>query len=116
MAGALEVHASALRNSLIDGMSFGSRPTASYIINRRSVSFPPQSGGTFEPGVLRLLRFSLQDATDGGSSGWLDGETLRPAFVFHNESAGNQSFTANLPALMFRRCRVLVAGVEVMDL
>ena len=85
MAGSLEVHASALKDSLIDGMSFGSRPAASYIINRRSVSFPPQSGGTFEPGVLRLIRFSLQDATDGGSSGWLDGETLRLAFTFHNK-------------------------------
>ena len=101
MDGALEAHASALRDSLIDGMSFGSRPTASYIINRRSVSFPPMSGGTFEPGVLRLLRFSLQDATDGGSSGWLDGSTMR---------------IPHLPASMFRRCRVLVAGVEAHDI
>ena len=89
MAGALEAHASALRDSLIDGMSFGSRPTASYIINRRSVAFPPQSGGFFSPNVLRLLRFSLQDATDGGSSGWLDGETLRLAFVVQNLGAKN---------------------------
>ena len=69
MAGALEAHASALWDNLIDGKSFGSCPTASYIINRRSVSFPPQSGGVFSPDELRLLRFSLQDSTDGGSSG-----------------------------------------------
>ena len=117
MAGALEVHASALKDSLIDGMSFGSRNgTASYILNRRSVSFPPQSGGTFEPGVLRLLRFSLQDATDGGSSGWVDGSTLRLAFVFHSKSTGPLYFQPDLPAAMFRRCRVLVGGVEVHDI
>jgi len=116
MAGALEVHASALKDSLIDGMSFGSRPTASYIINRRSVSFPPQSGGTFKPGILRLIRFSIQDATDGGSSGWLDGETLRLAFTFHNKSDKSTTFFPNLPASMFRRIRVLVAGVEVHDI
>ena len=85
-----EAHASALRDSLIDGMSFGSRPTASSVINRRSVSFPPQSGGTFDPGVLRLLRFSLQDATDGGSSGWLDGERMRLAFVYHNKGTTSE--------------------------
>ena len=116
MAGALEAHASALRDSLIDGMSFGSRPTASYVINSKSVSFPPQISVVFDPGVLRLMRFSLQDATDGGSSGWLDGETLRLAFVFHNKGAINQRCAALKAASMFRRCRVLVAGVEVMDL
>ena len=116
MAGTLESHASALRDSLIDGMSFGSRPTASYIINRRSVSFPPQSGGVFSPAALRLLRFSLQDATDGGSSGWLDGETMRLAFVFQNEGTKVLQYLPTLPASMFRCCRVMCGGVEVMDL
>ena len=117
MAGALEVHASALQDSLIDGMSFGSRSgTASYILSRKSVSFPPQSGGTFEPAKLRLLRFSLQDAVDGGSSGWIDGSTLRLAFVLHNKSEGPLYFDADLPACMFRRCRILVGGIEAHDI
>jgi len=117
MAGALEVHASALQDSLIDGMSFGSRSgTASYILSRKSVSFPPQSGGTFEPAKLRLLRFSLQDAVDGGSSGWIDGSTLRLAFVFHNKTEGNVFYDADLPAAMFRRLRVICGGVEVHDI
>jgi hypothetical protein len=90
MAGALEVHASALKDSLIE---FGSRPTASYIINRRSVSFPPQSGGVFEPSVLRLIRFSIADSVDN-SSGWLDGDTLRLAFVLHSKTEGPMYFAA----------------------
>jgi hypothetical protein len=115
MAGALEVHASALKDSLIDGMSFGSRPTASYIINRRSVSFPPQSGGVFEPNVLRLIRFSIADSVDN-SSGWIDGDMLRLAFVIHNKTTGAIYFEPDLPCCLFRRLRVLAGGVEVHDI
>ena len=117
MAGSLEVHASSMKDSLISGMSFGSNSgTASYILNRRSVSFPPQSGGTFEPGVLKIIRFSLQDATDGGASGWIDGSTMRLAFVFHNKSRGPTYFNPDQPISLFRRCRVLVGGVEAHDI
>jgi hypothetical protein len=115
MAGALEVHASALKDSLIDGMSFSSRPTASYIIGRRSVSFPPQSGGVFDPSVLRLMRFSLADSLDNGS-GWIDGDTIRLAYVFHNRSQGTLRFMPDLPCCIFRRLRVLCGGVEVHDI
>ena len=80
------------------------------------MSFPPQNGGTFEPGVLRLLPLSLQDATDGGSSGWLDGSTMRIAFVFHNKGTASLTYMPMLPASMFRRCRALVAGVEAHDI
>ena len=115
MAGALEVHASALKDSLIDGMSFGSRPTSSYIINRRSVSFPPQSGGVFEPSVLCLIRFLIADSVDN-SSGWLDGDTLRLAFVIHSKTEGPMYFKPDLPCCLFRRLRVLAGGVEVHDI
>ena len=62
------------------------------------------------------MRFSLQDATDGGSSGWLDGDTLRLAFVLRNKSTGPIFFTPDHPACLIRRLRVLVAGVEVHDI
>ena len=96
-------------------MSFGSRPTASYIINRRSVSFPPQSGGGFDPNVLRLVRFSIADSVDN-SSGWIDGDTLRLAFVFHSKSTGSLYFNPDLPICLFRRIRVLAGGIEVHDI
>ena len=115
MAGALEVHASALKDSLIDGMSFSSRPTASYVIGRRSVSFPPQSGGVFDPSVLRLMRISLSDSLDN-SSGWIDGATLRIAFVLNNKSEGPISFLPDLPSCVCRRARVMCGGVEVHDI
>ena len=115
MGGALEVHASSLQDSLIDGMSFSSRPTASYILGRKSVSFPPQSGGVFDPAVLRLMRFSLSDSTDG-AGGWLDGSTLRIAYVMNNKSEGPITFICDQASCVFRRARVLCGGVEIHDI
>ena len=80
MAGSLETHVASIEDSLIDGMSFGNRPTASYVTARRSTSFQPVSGGVFAPNQLRIIRFSIND-NDGS---WLDGSTLRLAFVLSN--------------------------------
>ena len=43
MAGSLDIHIASLSDSLIDGMSFANRATASYITGRKSTSFPTQS-------------------------------------------------------------------------
>ena len=112
MAGALEVHAAGLDDALIPGLSFTNRNTASYVTSRRSTSFQPVSGGVFSPSNLRIIRFSLQDC-DGQ---WLDGSTLRLAFVVSN--IGTQSLVpiAHTPGAMFARLRVLAGGVEVADI
>ena len=79
MAASLETHVASIEDSLIDGMSFGNRPTTSYITARRSSAFQPVSGGVFAPNQLRIIRFSIiDDAT------WLDASTLRLAFVLLN--------------------------------
>jgi hypothetical protein len=46
----------------------------------------------------------------------LDGETLRLAFVFQNGGTKNLHFLAKLPASIFRSCRVMCGGVEIMGL
>ena len=80
MAGSLDIHVASLEDSLIDGMSFANRPTASYITGRRSTSFPTQSGGAFSSTNLRIMRFNCADS-DGA---WMDGGRLRVAFQIHN--------------------------------
>ena len=111
MAGALETHIASIDDSLIDGMSFGNRPTASYVTARRSTAFQPVSGGVFAPNALRIIRFSIND-NDGS---WLDGSTLRLALVLSN-TCGALMYPSTLsPASLFRRLRVLVGGVEVAD-
>ena len=111
MAGALEIHATGLDNALIAGMSFTQRNTASYVMGRRSTAFQPVSGGTFSTSTLRIMRFSLQD-TDGM---WMDGSTLRLAFVLSNTGTQILHPFSNAPASMFTRLRVLVGGIEVAD-
>ena len=112
MAGSLETHVASIEDSLIDGMSFGNRPTASYVTARRSTSFQPVSGGVFAPNQLRIIRFSIND-NDGS---WLDGSTLRLAFVLSNTGGATVMYpNTHSPASMFRRLRVLAGGVEIAD-
>ena len=113
MAGSLETHVASIEDSLIDGMSFGNRPTASYVTARRSTSFQPVSGGVFAPNQLRIIRFSIND-NDGS---WLDGSTLRLAYVLSNTGGASLMYPdTHSPASMFRRLRGLVGGVEALDL
>ena len=112
MAGSLETHVASIEDSLIDGMSFGNRPTASYVTARRSTAFQPVSGGVFAPNALRIIRFSIND-NDGS---WLDASTLRLAFVLSNTGAASVMYpNTQSPASMFRRLRVLAGGVEIAD-
>jgi hypothetical protein len=111
MAGALEIAAASLEDSLINSMSFHGRSTASYIISRRSTAYVPQSGDTFSPANTRIIRFSLNDS-DGS---WLDGSSIRLGFNFHNRCNADMQPTCCSPASLFRRLRVLLGGVEVFD-
>ena len=112
MAGSLDIHIASLEDSLIDGMSFANRATASYITGRRSTSFPTQSGGVFSSTNQRIMRFNLSDS----DAAWSDGGTLRVAFTIHN--AGAQPIQPNTlsPGSLFRRLRILCGGTEVFDL
>ena len=109
MAGSLDIHIATLEDSLIDGMSFANRATASYITGRRSTSFPTQSGGVFSSTNLRIMRFNLSDS-DGA---WRDGGTLRVAFTIHNTGPSALQPTTFSPASLFRRLRILCGGTDI---
>ena len=106
------MHVASLSDALIDGMSFANRNTASYITARRSCSFPTQSGGTFSPQNLRIMRFNMNDS-DGA---WLDGSTIRVAFTISNLGTSPLTPSTRSPASLFRRLRVLTGSQEVFDL
>jgi len=111
MAGALEIAAASLEDSLINSMSFHGRSTASYIIWRRSTAYVPLSGDTFSPANTRIIRFSLNDS-DGS---WLDGSSIRLGFNFRNSGPTDLQPNTSSPSSLFRRIRVLVGGVEIYD-
>ena len=109
MAGSLDIHIASLSDSLISGMSFANRPTASYITGRKSTSFPTQTGGVFSSSALRIMRFNMADS-DGA---WADGGTLRVAFTLQNNGSNAIKPNTLSPASVFRRLRILCGGTEI---
>ena len=74
----MESHAQATEDYLIDGLSFKLAPGASYVTNRRSVTFYPQGGSSYTPTGVKVIRIGLT------GEGWLDPSTLRVMFDLNN--------------------------------
>ena len=106
----LETHISGSEDKLIDSLSFAGRNTASYVTERRSCSFQPQSGGLFSPNGVRLLRFNLAD-----QSGWLVGDTVRLVMQIQNNTSNPLQPISDSPASMFRRMRIIANGSCVIE-
>lgn len=107
----LETHIAGVEDSLIDSLHFAGRNSASYVTRRNEVTFAPQSGGRFEVGGIRLLRYNLADY-----QGFLDGGTLRLAMrIVNNSSEHPLTPIACSPACMFRRMRIMCGGAEIED-
>ncbi len=107
----LETHIAGSEDQLISGLHFSGSNTASYITDRRQVSFAPQSASNFKPSGSRLMRFSLAD-----EQGFLDGATVRLIFKLTNLSGENPlTPLCDSPASMFRRLRILCNGSGVVE-
>ena len=107
----LETHIAGSEDQLISGLHFSGSNTASYITDRRQVSFAPQSASNFKPSGSRLMRFSLAD-----EQGFLDGATVRLIFKITNLSTtGALTPLVDSPASMFRRLRILCNGSGVVE-
>ena len=91
----LETHIAGAEDALISGLHFGNRNTASYITERRSATFAPQTSADITPAGSRLLRFNLSD-----QSGFLDGSTVRLAFKLNN-SGGSAIFPSGTRPFRF---------------
>ena len=109
----LSIIAGTTQDSLHQGLDFSpAKSTANYILDRKEVTIYPQSGGVFSNQGVRVVRFSLGDA----SNAFLCGETVRLAFYIRNNgSAALQPICAS-PASLFDRVRVLFGGIEVEDI
>jgi len=97
---------------LIDGLSFKLSPGASYVTDRRSVSFFTAGSNSYTPGAgTKVTRINLT------GDGWLDPSTVRLAFNVKN----GDSTKALRPlsggwSFFFRRSRCLVGGAIVDDI
>ena len=82
----MEAVAQGVEDYLIDGLSFKLNPGASYITNRRSVTFFPTGGNEYSPTGVKVIRVALT------GNDWIDPETFRMSFTLNNTSgtAGRQ--------------------------
>jgi hypothetical protein len=106
----LETHIAGAEDKLLDSLHFNGKFSASYVTERRSVSFAPQAASNFTPQGVRLMRFNLAD-----QNGWLLGETLRLVFTIHNSTANPLSPQTDSPASMFRRVRLIGNGSAMIE-
>ena len=108
----MEATAQSVEDYLIDGLSFKLRPGASYITNRRSVSYFPQGGNQYSPTGVKVIRIMLT------GDAWLDPSTIRVMFnvVNTNPTAGNMLYPVSGPWCFFRRLRVLCGGQLIEDI
>ena len=75
----MESFANSVEDRLIDGLSFKLQPGASYITDRRSVSFHPQGSNIYKTSTgTKLIKILLT-----GDS-WLDPSTFRVMFDLEN--------------------------------
>ena len=66
----MEHHAQSIDDALIGGLSYKLKPGASYVTNRRSVSYFASGGNTYSPNGVKVMKFN----PTGGQ--WLDPSTF----------------------------------------
>ena len=108
----MEHHAQSAEDALIGGLSYKLKPGASYVTNRRSVSFMASGGNQYSSSDVKVTRFHLT------ADQWLDPSTLRVMFKINNRSSVGNYSTHPLhwnPAVFFR-ARLITGGQVVEDI
>jgi hypothetical protein len=95
----LETHIAGAEDKLLDSLHFSGKTSASYVTERRSVTFAPQTSADSSPARSRLLSFNLAD-----QAGWLLGDTARLIFSIHNSTANDLVPICDWPASMLVVC------------
>ena len=55
----MEHHAQSVDDALIGGLSYKLKPGASYVTNRRSVSYFASGGNTYSPNGVKVIKFNI---------------------------------------------------------
>ena len=113
----MEHHAQSTDDALIGGLSYKLKPGASYVTNRRSVSYFASGGNTYSPNGVKVVKFNLT------GNQWLDPSPFRVAFQLNNHNGNNGDGFAIMvqplswnPAVFFRRARLICGGQVVEDI
>ena len=103
----MESHAQSVEDYLIDGLSFELTPGASYVSQRRSVTFFPTGGNSYSPTGVKVVKVQLN------GDGWLDPSTLRFGYTLQNLVTLKQLRTLSGPWSFLRRIRITRGGQVV---
>ena len=107
----LEATTNAIEDHLIDAISFKLAPGASYVTDRRSVSFFPQGSNIYKPEAgTKVMKIALT-----GTGEWLDPSTLQLQFKLQNEE-NKGLYVIGQPHSFIRRARLLCGGTVVEDI
>ena len=108
----VEAVANGVEDKLVDGLSFRLSPGASYVTNRRSVTFHPQGSNIYSPtSGTRLIKIALT------GDDFLDPSTFRIAFELVNDGTVGESLrTLGDPHSFFRRMRIVAGGQVIEDI
>ena len=77
----MEATAQSVEDYLIDALSFKLKPGASYITNRRSVTYFPVGGNQYSTTGVKVIKMLLT------GDQWLDPGTVRLQFTLSNQDA-----------------------------
>ena len=107
----MEAIANSVEDKLIEGLSFKSKAGASYITERKSVTFHPQGSNIYSTNGTKLIKILLT------GDQFADPSTFRIAFdVVNMESDADKKLRVlGGPHTFFHRMRVLCGGVGCED-
>ena len=113
----MEGTANSVEDRLIDGLSFKHKAGASYVTERKSVTYHPQGSNIYMPnGGTKLIKLLLT------GDQWLDPSTFRIMFDLKNNesssSGGGYMLLRPLggPHTFFKRMRILAGGQVIEDI
>ena len=93
----MEAHAQSVEDNLIDSLSFKLRPGASYVTDRRSVTYFPQGGNSYAPAGVQVIKMMLT-----GDS-WMDPSTVKLFMNVRNKTGAPTEPHVSGAWGMFRR-------------
>ena len=108
----MEAIANSVEDKLIDGLSFKSKAGASYITERKSVTFHPQGSNAYQPqNGTKLIKILMT------GDAFLDPSTFRVMFDVANLESDSDKKLRVLggPHTFFRRMRILANGSLIED-
>ena len=112
----MEGVANTVEDRLVDGLSFQLKPGASYVTERKSVTYHPQGSNVYSTSGTKLIKLLLT------GDQWLDPTTFRIMFDLQNNASPLSGNTDMLlrplggPHTFFRRMRILANGAVIEDI